>query len=194
MTSLAQRSDVGEFRKRFRWLVLFIVMSFSVFAVRLAVLQIVRGDVHEAQARRNIVGERRLATTRGVIRDAQGKVLAANRPAYNVHVVPDRIDLEETWPRVVAMMGLSPGEAEGLREKIVALKEEGGNRAKQQTLIKVDVSRDAVAALETHAGSLRGVDVTPAPVRYYPHGELGAHLLGYMREVDGELLLSLIHI
>ncbi len=188
MTSLAQRSDVGEFRKRFRWLVLFIVMSFAVFTVRLAVLQIVRGDVHEAQARRNIVGERRLATTRGVIRDAQGKVLAANRPAYNVHVVPDRIDLEETWPRVVAMMGLSPGEADGLREKIVTLKDEGGNRAKQQTLVKVDVSRDAVAALETHARSLRGVDVTPAPVRYYPHGDLGAHLLGYMREVDGELL------
>jgi penicillin-binding protein 2 len=123
-----------------------------------------------------------------VIRDANGKVLAANRPAYNVHVVPEQIDLEETWPRMVQMMGLSPGEAEGLLAKVKKIKEEGGKRAKQATLIKVDVSRDAVAALETHARSLPGVDVTPAPVRYYPYGELGAHMLGYMREVDGELL------
>src|SRR5690606_16169534 len=175
MTSLVQRSDVGEFRKKYRWLVLFVLASFGVFVVRLAILQIVRGDLHEAQARRNIVGERKLATTRGVIRDSQGKVLAANRPAYNVHVVPERLDLEETWPRMVAMMNLSPGEAEALREKIKKIKEEGGNRAKQQVLIKVDVHRDAVAALETHARSLPGVAVTPAPVRYYPFGELGAH-------------------
>lgn len=188
MISLVQRSDVGEFRKRYRWLVLFVVASFGVFVVRLAILQIVRGDLHEAQARRNIVGERGLATTRGVIRDAHGKVLAANRPAYNVHVVPEKLDLEETWPRVVALMGLAPGEAEALRDKIAKIKEAGGPRVQQQTLIKVDVSRDVVAALETHAHTLKGVDVTPAPVRYYPYGSLGAHLLGYMREVDAELL------
>jgi penicillin-binding protein 2 len=33
--------------------------------------------------------------------------------------------------------------------------------------------------------------VVPTPVRYYPYGELGAHLLGYMREVDADLLSRL---
>jgi penicillin-binding protein 2 len=191
MPSLVQRSDVSEFRKKFRWLVLFIVVAFTVLIGRLFVLQLVRGDIHDAQARRNIIGERRLATTRGVIRDSQGKVLAANRPAYNVHVVcdgPEGIDMEATWPRLVSLMRLSGDEAETIKQKILKIKEKGGNRATQQTLIKVDVSRDVVAALETHAEELRGVDVTPAPVRYYPEGELGAHLIGYMREVDAETL------
>ncbi len=188
MTSLVQRSDVGEFRRRYRWLILVIFLAFGTFIARLGMLQILDGDLHEAQARRNIIGEQRLATTRGVIRDVNGKVLAANRPAYNVHVVPDRIDMEETWPRMVTLMGLEPEEAKEIQDKIIALKEKGGNRASQQTLIKVDVDRDVVAALETHSRELRGVDVTPAPVRYYPNGELGAHLIGYMREVDAETL------
>ncbi len=44
---------------------------------------------------------------------------------------------------------------------------------------------------DEHVQELPGVEVTPAPVRYYPYGELGAHLLGYMREVDrAELALA----
>jgi penicillin-binding protein 2 len=88
MATLIQRSDVGEFRKRYRWLRLFVVFAFVSMAVRLFILQVLEGDVHDAQARRNIIGETRLATTRGVIRDGLGRVLASNRPAYDVHVVP----------------------------------------------------------------------------------------------------------
>ena len=76
MSFLVQRSDVGEFRRRYRWLVLFVLVVFSGLIARLVQLQIVEGDQHRAQARRNIVRERYLATTRGVIRDAYGRVLA----------------------------------------------------------------------------------------------------------------------
>ena len=48
-----------------------------------------------------------------------------------------------------------------------------------------------LATLETHESELRGVEVAPVPVRYYPYGELGAHLFGYMREIDQEMLARL---
>lgn len=189
MTILVQRSDVGEFRRRYSWMVLVVLLTFLVLIGRLVQLQIVEHDLHSAQALRNIVGERKLATSRGVIRDGFGHVLAGNRPSYNVYVVPSIIDMEKTWPRVVALMGLSEVEAKELSERVVALG--NGPRREQQTLLKVDVSRDAVAALETHERDLPGVEVTPVPVRYYPYGELGAHLLGYMREVDPDTLARL---
>jgi len=75
---LVQRSDVGEFRRRYRWLVLAVIGAFLVMIGRLVQLQLVEGDIHRAQARKNIVRERHLATTRGMIRDAYGRVLAAN--------------------------------------------------------------------------------------------------------------------
>ena len=174
MNLLVQRSDVGEFRRRYRWMVLVVVFIFLVLVGRLVQLQIIEGDLHAAQARRNIVGEINLATTRGVIRDAYGRVLAANRPSYNVYVTPEVIDMEQTWPRVVKLMGLDDAERQRLEDKILGIRKRDDTRKSQQILLKVDVSRDVVAAIETHESELRGVDLAPVPVRYYPYGELAA--------------------
>ena len=187
---LVQRSDVSEFRHRYRWLVLVAIAAFGILIGRLAQLQIVEGDLHRAQARRNIVRERSLATTRGVIRDAYGRVLAANRPSYSVHITPAAIDLEKAWPRVLNVVALDEFERAAIEKKIQDIKAlpKEDKRRGQQILLKVDVDRDVVAFLETHEKELDGVEVTPAPVRYYPYGELGAHTVGYMREVDAEAL------
>ncbi|MBK7586604.1 MAG: penicillin-binding protein 2 [Myxococcales bacterium] len=188
MTILVQRSDVGEFRRRYRWMVLVILAGFLALFGRLLQLQVLEGDLHRAQARKNIIGELSLATTRGVIRDAFGKVLAANRPSYNVYAVPEQVDMEKTWPRVMQLMALDDGEREELTKKLMDARAAEGTRPSQQTLLRVDVDRDVVAALKTHEDDLKGVEVVPVPVRYYPHGELGAHLIGYMREIDPDTL------
>ncbi len=167
---------------------------FLVLLGRLAQLQLVEGDLHRAQARKNIIRERSLATTRGVIRDAQGRVLAANRPSYGVHMTPAEIDLAETWPTVVKLLGIDDVERAELEAKIKeiqALPKKEEKRRGVQILLKVDVDRDAVAYLETHERELKGVEVTPSPVRYYPYGELGASSIGYMREVGADDLVRL---
>ncbi|RYZ03917.1 MAG: penicillin-binding protein 2 [Myxococcales bacterium] len=199
MALLGQRSDVGEFRRRYRWLVLAAVAAFLVLMGRLAQLQLLQGDVHRLQARKNIIRERSLATTRGVIRDNQGRVLAANRPSYNVHMTPAEVDLTETWPTVVKLLGIEEPEKSELEKKIKDIQAlpsknltpQEERRKNQQILLKVDVDRDAVAYLETHTRELKGVEVSPQPVRYYPYGELGAHSIGYMREVGAEDLVKL---
>jgi penicillin-binding protein 2 len=171
-------------------MVLVCLGAFLILFCRLVWLQIIQGDYYRSQARRNIVREVKLATRRGVIRDAEGRILAGNRPSYNVYVVPSKINLEQTWPRVVQYLGTQPAEANLLRQKVVdAAKDE--RRKDQQLLLVVDVDRDAVALLETHELELPGVEVVPVPVRNYPHGEIAAHLLGYMREVDSEDLTEL---
>jgi penicillin-binding protein 2 len=185
-----QRSDVGEFRRRYRWMVLVVVAAFMALGGRLVLLQLVEGDVHRAQARRNIVREGFLATTRGVIRDSLGRVLAANRPAYNVYVTPSRLDLEKAWPLLTRVTHLDDAEKAALEQKINERRglDAKDRRRQQQILVKVDIDRDAVAYLETHERELEGVEVAPSPVRYYPYGALGAHVIGTMREVNREEL------
>ncbi|HEY3499822.1 MAG TPA: penicillin-binding protein 2 [Polyangiaceae bacterium] len=193
MRLFVQRSDVGEFRRRYRWMVLTVIAAFVVLVGRLFQLQLVQGDVHRAQARRNIVREGYLATTRGVIRDALGRVLAANRPAYNVYVTPSRLEMEKAWPLLARLARLDDQERTTLEQKINERRalDPKDRRRQQQILVKVDIDRDAVAYLETHGRELEGIEVAPSPVRYYPYGALGAHMVGTMREVNREELGSL---
>ena len=44
MTMLSVRREVGEFRKRYKWMVLAVLLSFGVLVVRLVVLQLVEYD------------------------------------------------------------------------------------------------------------------------------------------------------
>jgi penicillin-binding protein 2 len=192
------RSDTSEFRRRFQWIALTMAVLFLGLVVRLFALQILDNDDNRALARENIVRRVTLATTRGIIRDRTGKILAASRPAYNVYVVPSRLDMQGVWPRLVDYLGIGVEERTRLeqrilsvRERILALSVEDRKRKEQQILLKEDISRDAVANLETHDAELSGVSVVPAPVRYYPYEEVGAHVLGYMAEVDLDKLGAL---
>jgi penicillin-binding protein 2 len=90
-TLLVPRSDVGEFRRRYKWMALFAGLAFIAVAGRLFQLQVVAGTEYSAIAHENIIRRVVMPTTRGVIRDANGKVLASSRPSYDVDVVPGRV-------------------------------------------------------------------------------------------------------
>lgn len=185
------RSDVSEFRRRFRWIALGMTVLLLGLVARLFQLQVLEADENRAVARENIVRRVTLATTRGLIRDRNGKVLASSRPAYNVYVVPDRLDMAVTWPKLVDYLAIGMEERTRLEQHLVALRADDGPRKSQQILLREDISRDAVAAYKTHEAELPGVEVAAVPVRYYPFDDIGAHVLGYMAEVDAEKLQQL---
>lgn len=189
MGLVASRTDVAEFRKRPRWLALVVLIGFLILTGRLFMLQVIDGDKYKAMARENIVRKTTLATTRGVIRDKYSRVLAASRPSYNVYGVPSRIDMQTTWPRLIDLMELSAQESEQLEKRVLSLRQ--SQRKDWQILLKEDISRDTVAALDTHAQDLRGIEVVPTPVRYYPFKDMGSQVLGYMSEVDSDALMRL---
>lgn len=191
MSLFVQRSDTSEFRRRFRWIALFMFLAFVGILARLFQLQVLEHEDNRAISLENIVRRVTLATTRGIIRDRFGRVLAANRPSYNVYVVPRRLDPETTWAKLAGFLGLQQEERIRLEERIAKIRADEGPRRDQQILLKEDISRDAVAQLQANASELPGVSVVPVPVRYYPYGEVGAHVLGYMAEVDAEKLATL---
>lgn len=205
------RSDVGEFRRRFRWMGLLAFLAFGLVTVRLFHLQVVKGAEYSSIAHENIVRRVTLPTTRGVIRDAQGKVVASSRPAYNVHVVPGRVlpsarpkrgsragvpgrgpDGEvDTWPRIADVLRLNPVERQRFEARIreaCVTDEAKTSPCWRSILVREDVPRDIVAELRQHQSQLAGAELVTVPVRYYPFRNLGAHAVGYMSEVDAETL------
>jgi penicillin-binding protein 2 len=88
---LVPRSDVSEFRKRYRWMALAALLGFCAVIVRLFQLQVINGAQYAQTAHENVIRKVTIPTTRGIVRDAQGRILASSRPSFNVLLVPGRV-------------------------------------------------------------------------------------------------------
>ncbi len=181
MITLSQRREVGEFRKRYRWMALFVVLVFAGLIVRIAQVQLFQRDRWSGIAQDNITKTLELPPTRGVIRDLTGRVIASNRPSYDVYATPRLLQSPDDIERIASLMSLSPADARAFRERLEALP---ASRRTQQLQLFRDISRGQLAALDTHLAELRALDIVTVPLRHYPYKSLGAHLIGYLNEVN----------
>jgi penicillin-binding protein 2 len=183
------------------------IVAFAAIAVRLFQLQVLSGSEYSAIAHENIIRRVALPTTRGVIRDASGKVLASSRPSFLVEVVPGRVMPSarpvryrngqviahdpDSWAHLADILRLNPDERRAFVGRIRAACANDADTSpcwRTPILVREDVQRDVVAELKQHRDTLAGVDVIPVPVRFYPYASLAAHLLGYVAEIDAETL------
>jgi penicillin-binding protein 2 len=190
---LGQRPDVGEFRKRYAWMALVVIALMGVLVGKLVVLQVINHAENAAIAHDNIIHRVTLATSRGVIRDRNGIILAASRESWNVYVIPARLNLQKTWPMLADTLGLGPVERATIEQKLrvardtdlAALSKDPKHHIRE-VIVREDVGRDVIGALETHARELEAVNWLSVPMRYYPNKELAFHLLGYVNEVNAD--------
>jgi len=121
-----------------------------------------------------------------MILDRAGRVLASNRPAFMVtmlpHPAPARRRAVER--ELEPLLGLARG---ALERRFGAARMASG----EAVAVAEDVDYRTVARVEEHAAFLPGVSVQAVPVRCYPYGALAAHALGYVGEVDREELARL---
>ncbi len=199
MTLLSVRREVGEFRKRYKWMALVVLLAFTVLLGRIVQLQLVDHDHWAGIANENITRTIGMPATRGIIRDAEGRVVATNRAAYNVYVTPQYLapgDLR----RLAELMGLDAEQRRRLEQRVA---EVAPRRRSHQIRVFSDIPRDQLAAIETHEQDLclRTTSSNPVrlpclatatePVRTYPFASLGAHALGYLNEMSAEELARL---
>lgn len=185
MSLLSVSREVGEFRKRYRWMALGVACAFSVLFARVVYLQVVDHGTYAAIARENILKTQSLPATRGIVRDAAGRVIAHNRPAYRLFVTPSRLGGDEGFARLAELLGLTPERREELAQQLANVPE---RRRTHQVQILGELTREQLAAIETHGRDLTGVELLSVPVRDYAYGTLGAHVIGYLNEISAEEL------
>lgn len=182
MTMLSVRREVGEFRKRYKWMALAVCVGFGVVLARLVQLQVVEQVRWAAEARDNITRSVRLPAVRGLLRDRNGAVVATNRPSYDVYATPQLLD-DADRKLISQLMGLDAARRAEFETRLASVPPH-----RRSHLIEVfsDVTREQYAALETYKRDLPGVEVFAVPVRSYPYASLGAHTIGFLNEVAAE--------
>ena len=201
---LLPRSDVSEFRKRYRWMALVAFLAFAIVVGRLFHLQVLRGAEYAQIAHENVIRRVTLPTTRGIVRDSQGRVLASSRSSFNVLLVPGRVmpsarpsrrnrpgaEEQDSFTRIADTLRLNPDERLRLAARIrdACITDEDRSPCWRPILVREDLSRDIVAELKQHASEMAGAEVISQPVRYYPYKNQAAHTLGYTSEIDAETL------
>jgi len=181
---LRKNAEIPEaLRKRVRILAVVSVLVLAGLFLRLWNLQVIHGEKFRSLSENNRIAYRVVRSPRGIIFDANGQVLADNRPSFNVYLIKeDTENLKET----IRLLSIATNQDhEKLSKKI--------RRASQfrPFLVKADVDRRSVAFLEEHRPELPGVFIQVAPLRHYPNGDNAGHLLGYLGEVDARQLKKL---
>jgi penicillin-binding protein 2 len=168
-----------EVEGRIPFVAVFVVLVFTLFFGRLFQLQLVQTDDLRLRSERNYVRTLRLEAPRGDILDREGRVLATTRPAFGLQVIPSDLRRAELVYDALGMLLERPSDE--LRE---AVGDPSGRNRFKPVRLAGDLSFDELARVESHIYALPGVVTDVRPRRHYLGGELGAHTLGYIGEIQ----------
>lgn len=163
------------------------LVLFTVIFFRLWYLQVLSGESYRAQAENNRVREFTVQAPRGIITDRDGEPLVTNRTALELQVKADELP-ERPAKRRRLFERLAPLTRKSPEEIRKTVREQFKELPSSPATIQRDVPYETVYYLRENQRRFPGVSVERVYVRQYPQGDLAAHILGYVREVDAEEL------
>jgi penicillin-binding protein 2 len=168
------------------------LVMFAIIFLRLWYLGVLSGDHYLAEAQNNQVREFTVQAPRGEIFDRQGRPLVKNRTALALQVKPTELPRKPRRRKAVIERLAEPAgmPAERIRREI---RRQTRDLPASPVTLRRDVPYELVYFLRENQAHFPGVSVERVYVRRYPQGTLGAHLFGYVREVDSDELESPRH-
>ena len=171
-----------DVKQRLNWLLIFVVICFSILVVSLWYLQMIKGEEFKERAVENCIRSLVEDAPRGRIYDCQENLLVTNRPAVVVSVIPAEVDdLEKLSERLSRIIGISP-------EEISQIVKNYRENPFKPVKILDDCKTNKIIEIEERKDELKGVVLEVKPRRDYPYHDFAAHSLGYVGEIDKEEL------
>jgi len=168
-----------DFKGIYKYLVVFVGVAFFLIFIRLWSLQVIKGSDLRRLSENNCIRLRENPADRGMLLDRKGRMLAHNRPSFEVYLVPEDLKANpEVLIKVGELLNMTQDEIE---EKVRAQKRRAPFKPVK---IKSDIDWNELALLESNRVHLPGLIVDVRPRRAYDYGDLASHLIGYLGEVD----------
>ncbi len=162
------------------WFALFLVTTvFAVLLYNMYNLQIIDHQKFQTRSNDNRIKIVPLAPNRGLIYDRHGQLLAENRPVLSLELVPERVpELENTLARLQKLLSISDQQIEEFQQN------RKRERRFDQVILLDRLTETQVARFAVRQHEFPGVSIEARLVRYYPHGDVLTHALGYVAKIN----------
>jgi penicillin-binding protein 2 len=172
-------NQIDDFKRRIYIFSGVPILFFLIIIVVLFSLQIIKGPQYAMKAKTNREQYSILPAIRGIVFDRTSKnVLAYNRRSFAVTVVPQNLpkDTDER-DRLLERLGIL---LQMPKDEIQSILKQKNYSQYGSYVIKTDVPFKDIVFLAEHNRDFPGVYWKSKPLRVYPHGDMLAHVIGYV--------------
>jgi penicillin-binding protein 2 len=185
MDKYLKTADTEWYKQRITGVIMCVLAAFVVLFIRLIYLQVIMGDEFRRLSLNNSIRLQSIHSPRGRLYDRNGNLLVDNRPSFDVRItLKDAEPLNQTLEKLSQYLNTS---ADMLMSKINQTEDVS---AYKPLVLKQDVGRDALAAIEVKKYDLPGISVNVNLRRHYINEHSAAHLIGYLSEISPDELKS----
>lgn len=163
-----------------------VIFFLILLIVRYAYLQLMHYDEFSTASDQNRIRLQPLAPARGYIYDRNGILLADNYPVFSATMSrADVDDIDDTLERLTPLLSLTQEDIDRFKSRIKTAKKT------ERVSIKLNLTETDIAQFSEVKHRFPGVNIDTQMTRYYPHGELFAHVIGYVGRINDKELKSI---
>jgi cell division protein FtsI/penicillin-binding protein 2 len=153
---------------------------FSILGIRLWTMQVTEAQAYDARAEDNQVRIVFTPAPRGDIWDSKGVKLAGTRSALAAIIDLALIEEDDRAQLSQNLAAFLDESASDIEELLSA------TNLGSQITVATDITDSQATFLLEHREMFPGINVIPQPVRTYPEGEVGAHVIGYIGKPNAQ--------
>lgn len=185
MGKYLKTSDTDWYKQRLIRVMICVAGAFFILLIRLFYLQVIQGQELRRLSENNCIRLQSTDPSRGMIFDRNGTLLVDNRPAFDLSIIlKDAKPVDRTIEKLAKLIDVP------VSELMKKLKHDKGVSSYKPILLKQDIGRDALAAVEVRKFDLPGIVVNVKARRHYVNRQSAAHLIGYLSEINSDELKS----
>jgi penicillin-binding protein 2 len=176
---------VDRAASRLKLLATIVAFTFVALSTRLWFLQVLAGPEHLQEARDNALRTVATDPLRGDILDRQGRSMVKNRMSLEVRINRDEMgdQAEATLTNLAQILGVP---AQDLGQQL----ETKLYYQYQPVPVAEFVPEEVFFKVREEPERFQGVQVVQQSVRSYPHGGIGAHVLGWVGQINADEIES----
>ena len=171
--------DTRLITARLVWISIFMLLLVIVLMTRVVYLQIVNHDRFTTMSQDNRIHLATIPPVRGNIYDRKGRLIAMNRPVYNLEVVPAEVeDFDQMFQGLKQIVSLTDDQV----KKFHRIRKQYSRY--DAVLLKPGLDEAEMARFAVNQIRFPGVSIKGNLSRHYTSGDASSHFIGYVGRIS----------